>query len=1699
MKLSKLQLSVLICLILYQSCLFKSFAQGLPEDFNEELVVSGLGTATDLKQLPNGKIIVTEKSGKLYLVDPNNVSRADFMELNNVESGFERGLLSILLDPDFESNNHFYLFYTTTANKIRISRFTILDEIGDLNSETIIWESDHVYVPGQHLYHYGGAMDFANDGTLFFCTGDMLEENKTQDLQEEHGKLMRINKDGSIPIDNPFYNDGAALGPNGELPEIYAWGLRNPFKGYYDKLSDTFIIAEVGGNDASSSWEDIHFGKKRANYGWPDCGESGRNEDGSCQDPTLEDPIFTYPHIVGRGHSITGGFIYRNGNFPTEYQGVYFYTDYAQSWIRYLKLDQNMMPIGNQIDFKPATGLKGNVAMIQGDDGAIYYLDINDFTDGKLFKIKYIGPEVPIITQASATPINGSTNQEGIITGKAPLEVSFEGDAFIENGSPLTFSWDFGDGNSSDTQNVNYTYNEKGAYKARLTVSNSDGLNAFSDEINIVVGEPPIVNITSPTDGSTFLAGEQITFSGTAEDDDPLNEDSYSWNIVFLHNDHTHPGISDFNSSTGIFNIPIDGHSFQDNTGFIFSLTVTDADGISTTESITIFPQKSNITLNSEPSGLVLNVANQPRTTPYVVGELIGFEAEITAISPQALDNKKYVFKEWSNGGTRTQLYKNPETNSTLTAIFEEVESSFLEVEDNYEVVADVADLDIRIVFSDFVSQSRAIGIFNPGDIIRVPIDLSAENSTSTAGKYIINVRVRSGSQTVNDTFWPDGYKFRLNSEPITLIGDPNSIAGPSGDVGGAHWGTMISDEVTLSEGIHYLEVEAVNGFGVVDYVELVKVSNDIPSTPELSLSSNTDRTVTISWLESTDADGIDFYEIYQDGALIESTIKTKYTIDQLFPGTAYDFTVRAVDRAGSPSELSNVLSVTTAAPMEAGIIITSPDSGEEVTGPDVEIAYSVFGDPTSYDHVIFQLDDNPIKYAHDLDGGIFLFTNVPPGIHEVTAFISMGHGTSLQTEEALKTVTFEVVYSQNVGENAGVVITSPKNQDRIFTNTVDIDYTLYGDQSTFSALQITVDQMPPLKVTDLTGSYTLENLSVGSHEIMIRLLDDADEPLTNPEASTSVAFKVFEESDIPTIEINSPGNNESIFNNDVLVEYTISGNNTLFEHLHLKLDDQDYIPVYNMTGTYLLEGLALGQHTLQMYLVDSHHAPLHYPQSNATVTFTVKNSSDAPRITITDPTNNGFIYGNEMEIKYEISGETDDLDHIHFYLNDLAYQADYSVDGTFTLKNISEGANTLVAHMAKIQHQLFPNSEASDTITFNAANALSVPSGFSGNISADYNGISLSWETIPGNVIYQLEVAENVDGPFTELANIKNSNIYEHKIPVRGPDYYYRIKAEFGNLSSDYSDVIKVITNQLPIAKDFSVSTNEDNAFTFSKDDFKSNFIDGDLVDSLVSIFIVSLPDTGVLELNGSPVTLNQSIMVEDIAKLEFKPIDNWFGETSFMYKVSDGIVECETARTITLSVSPVNDAPFNLSLSSESIEENNILGAEIATISVEDIDNNTHTYSIVNKILNSDIFRIEGNKLTALRIFDYELQNSYTLELEANDRQGGKVSKVFEIEIIDEIDEPLGLNEALKAEGIEVYPNPVSQDMVINMDNPRTGEYLFEIMDISGKILYNETVRKANGRDSFKLELDFLNRGIYILKLTHATNSLAHKFFKN
>ena len=161
------------------------------------------------------------------------------------------------------------------------------------------------------------------------------------------------------------------------------------------------------------------------------------------------------------------------------------------------------------------------------------------------------------------------------------------------------------------------------------------------------------------------MAGDVISFSATATDaeDGVLSASAYIWNIDFLHDGHVHPGTPITGVTSGTFTIPTTGHDFSGNTRYRITLTVTDADGLKTSRSATIFPTKVNLTFNTAPAGLTLYVDGIAHTGPFVYDTLVGFHHTIEARN-QTVGTTTYTFSSWSDGGTQQHAIIVPTARS---------------------------------------------------------------------------------------------------------------------------------------------------------------------------------------------------------------------------------------------------------------------------------------------------------------------------------------------------------------------------------------------------------------------------------------------------------------------------------------------------------------------------------------------------------------------------------------------------------------------------------------------------------------------------------------------------------------------------------------------------------------------------------------------------------------------------------------------------------------------------------------------------------------------------------------------------------------------------------------------------------------------------------------------------------------------------
>src|SRR5438132_2652105 len=609
----------------------------VPDKFVHSDFVVGLQVPTAMEFSPDGPLFVTEKDGSVRIVKDGVLLAAAVVTVP-VDNVGERGLLGIAFDPNFESNNYVYLYYTTSTPPIhnRVSRFTA----SLTNPDNAATGSEFVLLDLETLgatNHNAGAIHFGNDGKLYIATGDNNVPNNAQSLTTRLGKILRINPDGTIPTDNPFYSTPGAK------KEIWALGLRNPFTFAFKPGTNTMYINDVGNH----GWEEINQGISGGNYGWPIC-------EGPCSNPNYLEPIHAYEHPNGEGRAIAGGAFYLDNQFPIEYRGSYFFGDYVSDFIQTLTTTGTGT---NEVsDFM--TDVRSPVDIKIGPDGSLYYLSI---LDGKVGRVRYVSGDNNFpFAIATANPTSGL----------APLLVNFDGSKSGDaDGDMLTYEWEFGDGSISSTVKPSHTYSTDGPYVAKLTVKDGKG-GEDSVSINISVGNPPIGNIISPPPGTHYIAGDSISFSGSgsdAEDGNNLPSSAFSWVVLFHHNTHTHPFMEFSGVKSGNFVIPDTGEASAD-VWYRIYLTVADSSGLEHLSVRDILPNKITLKLNTNVPGLMLNLDGQPQSLPEFIVGVVGMKRTIEAPLSQDFCGLGYEYQSWSDGGQAAHTIITPATDTTYAA-----------------------------------------------------------------------------------------------------------------------------------------------------------------------------------------------------------------------------------------------------------------------------------------------------------------------------------------------------------------------------------------------------------------------------------------------------------------------------------------------------------------------------------------------------------------------------------------------------------------------------------------------------------------------------------------------------------------------------------------------------------------------------------------------------------------------------------------------------------------------------------------------------------------------------------------------------------------------------------------------------------------------------------------------------------------------
>jgi len=287
----------------------------------------------------DSRLFVVNQPGSILIVDSSgNVNPEPFLDISSrVVFGGEQGLLGLAFHPDYKNNGYFYVNYIGAGDSTHISRFTMLS--GNLEKVDTSTEMKIMTIAQPYKNHNGGNLAFGPDGYLYIGLGDGGSggdpQNRAQNPDVLLGKILRIDVDHgnsySIPESNPFY----AL--NSARNEIWAIGLRNPWRFSFDRKTGDLWIADVGQN----VWEEINFqpagGHGGENYGWR-CyeGDQPYNQDSCDLSDTFTFPVYAYIH--GDECSVTGGFVYR-GDSLSPYYGKYFFADYCSDRIWTLHKD----------------------------------------------------------------------------------------------------------------------------------------------------------------------------------------------------------------------------------------------------------------------------------------------------------------------------------------------------------------------------------------------------------------------------------------------------------------------------------------------------------------------------------------------------------------------------------------------------------------------------------------------------------------------------------------------------------------------------------------------------------------------------------------------------------------------------------------------------------------------------------------------------------------------------------------------------------------------------------------------------------------------------------------------------------------------------------------------------------------------------------------------------------------------------------------------------------------------------------------------------------------------------------------------------------------------------------------------------------------------------------------------------------------
>ncbi|MFZ5892726.1 MAG: ThuA domain-containing protein [Myxococcota bacterium] len=569
--------------------------------FGRAVLTRAMQSPIALAVRPDDDIYFIERTGEVRILRAKS-GKVDVALALEVDTAQENGLLGLALDPAFAKEPFVYLYYSAPiaetsadqgpAGRNVLTRFTArADGTLDASSRVVLLE-----VPSERrCCHEGGALTFAADGTLWISTGDNtnpFDSNGTAPIDRRpgretfnaertaanpfdlRGKILRINRDGSIP-------DGNLFPTTGELgrPEIYSMGVRNPYRLAADPLDGRVFFSDIGPDASSDStrgprgYDEVNLAVP-GNYGWPHCiGEGlpysnvdfGTGSIGAPFDcaasvmPVLayDYGTMTYP-ALGRGilpdgtfigRAAIAGAVYRSGGdaraaWPARFQGQLLMADWTRSLIAAVQVDaagraaRVERVLSSEMFRRP-------IDLEVGADGSLYVLEYGSSfwgnnPDAQLSRIEYapFGSLEPI-AELSASALIAPVGRVVHFSGSTSRALS-------PNETIVDYAWDFdGDGQADvHAKELDHRFTKAGAYTVSLVVTSSTGKRSRPRAESVVIGNsPPSARILEPARGTRLTRGSEIVLRGEASDpeDGAAKCSELTWKISLVHNTHAHP------------------------------------------------------------------------------------------------------------------------------------------------------------------------------------------------------------------------------------------------------------------------------------------------------------------------------------------------------------------------------------------------------------------------------------------------------------------------------------------------------------------------------------------------------------------------------------------------------------------------------------------------------------------------------------------------------------------------------------------------------------------------------------------------------------------------------------------------------------------------------------------------------------------------------------------------------------------------------------------------------------------------------------------------------------------------------------------------------------------------------------------------------------------------------------------------------